>query len=172
MAPVLPLLNYAKVGGVLRPERTTTCLGLLKQCAKWELLDKSNIRSRTSLNEISLKHTLPLREGGGRRPRERGLKANKSMTRARVKARAGGWLYPPTHDEKVQGRNPIWCRHKYANHVIHNVWLARPQKGSRHGDRRGVWCESRIHWQSDSVLTQWSGNNRQQVRNTAVQSYA
>lgn len=35
-------------------------------------------------------------------------------------------------DEKVQGRNPIWCRHKYANHVIHNVWLARPQlRGSR-----------------------------------------
>lgn len=35
-------------------------------------------------------------------------------------------------DEKVQGRNPIWCRHIYANHVIHNVWLARPQlRGSR-----------------------------------------
>lgn len=39
-------------------------------------------------------------------------------------------LTAPT-EEKVQGHNPTWCRHKYANHVIHNAWLKAGKRGGR-----------------------------------------
>lgn len=45
-------------------------------------------------------------------------------------------LTTPT-EEKVQGHNPTWCRHKYANHVIHNAW-PKPRAGSGEEQSRAV----------------------------------
>jgi len=77
---------------LLRPEE------LLKQCAEWKFLDKSNMR-RASLNEFSTQnthsithtHTYKYTRLGGQRLR--GLKANKSMTSPAKKAGNGnGWV--------------------------------------------------------------------------------
>lgn len=49
-------------------------------------------------------------------------------------------LTAPT-EEKVQGHNPTWCRHKYANHVIHNAWLKAGMNGGWRREQSVLWAE-------------------------------